>query len=120
MKRPNKINYDNRRFAGGPSGGYGDFTTRTEFHYRQEGSVVWGTCKGGGVLFGTVIATMDESGCLEMHWQYVSKKRELKAATCLSVPEILTDGRLRLHQVWCTTTGEPAEGTSIIEEIRSR
>jgi hypothetical protein len=118
MKKSTGINYNNRRFAGAANGGYGDFTRQTAFHYRQEGAVVWGTYKGGGVLFGTLIATIDESGCLEMRWQHVSKKRELKAGTCLSVPEILTDGRLRLHQVWCRTTGGQAEGTSMIEEIQ--
>jgi hypothetical protein len=120
MKKPSRINYNDRRFSGSANGGYGDFTAKTEFHYRHERAVVWGTYKGGGVLFGTLIATIDESGCLEMRWQHISKKRELKEGTCLSVPEILADGRLRLHQVWCPTTGAQAEGTSTIEEIHSR
>jgi hypothetical protein len=119
MNKPIGIDYDNRRFAGAANGGYGDFTQQTAFHYRQEGAVVWGTYEGGGVLFGTLIATINESGCLEMYWQHVSRERELKAGTCLSVPETLADGRLRLHQVWCATTGGQAEGTSTIEEIQS-
>jgi hypothetical protein len=118
--KPGRLDYNNRFFAGVANSGYGDFTVQTAFHYRQEGAVVWGTYKGGGVLFGTLIATIDESGCLETRWQYVSKTRELKAGTCLCVPEILPDGRLRLHQVWYMTMGGQAEGTSMIEELQAQ
>ncbi|MFN7927544.1 MAG: n-acetylglutamate synthase, partial [Blastocatellia bacterium] len=42
---------------------------------------------------------------------------ELMTGICISTPEVLTDGRLRLHESWQWTCGERASGESIVEEI---
>lgn len=36
---------------------------------------------------------------------------------CRSTPEILEDGRIRLHEEWIWTSGDQSSGKSIIEEI---
>jgi hypothetical protein len=36
---------------------------------------------------------------------------------CFSKPEILTNGKIRLHETWQWTSGDLSTGTSIIEEI---
>jgi hypothetical protein len=36
---------------------------------------------------------------------------------CVSTPEILNDGRLRLHEKWHWTCSDFSEGESIVEEI---
>jgi hypothetical protein len=38
--------------------------------------------------------------------------------TCISTPEILPDGRLRLHESWRWTSGDGSSGESAIEEVR--
>jgi len=39
---------------------------------------------------------------------------------CRSTPELLPDGRIRLHEKWQWTCGDRASGESIIEEILSK
>jgi hypothetical protein len=115
MKR---LDYRNRRFVGVVNYDSGDFTIETVFHYRHEHDVVWGTYHGGGVRFGTLIATVGADGSLDMRWQYVNTEGQLKTGMCQSTPEVLSDGRIRLHESWQTTDGPERRGTSVVEELR--
>jgi hypothetical protein len=36
---------------------------------------------------------------------------------CHSIPEQLSDGRIRLHEQWQWTSGDLSSGESIVEEI---
>ncbi|MCH5689438.1 hypothetical protein LWM68_37470 [Niabella sp. W65] len=47
----------------------------------------------------------------------MNDKGELMTGTCSSVPEILPDGKIRLHETWQWTSGDQSAGTSIIEEV---
>jgi hypothetical protein len=38
---------------------------------------------------------------------------------CTSTPEILPDGRIRLHEKWQWTVDESSEGESIVEEVKN-
>jgi len=111
------IDYDNRRFRAVSNVDTGDVTTDTTFHYHQRDAVVWATYDGGGVAFGTLIATVDARGRLEMRYQQVSVTGQLRAGRCLSTPEVLPDGRLRLHESWSWTEGGEGSGTSVVEEM---
>ena len=112
-----RIASDGRRFRAVSNVESGDVTTGTTFHYRQAGDVVWGTYEGGGVAFGTLIAQVDEAGQLDMRYQQVSTTGQLRAGRCRSVPEVLADGRLRLHETWSWTEGGEGSGTSTVEEM---
>jgi len=109
--------FDNRIFVGVENYDDGDLTGDTLFHYHQKGSMVWGTCEGGGVLFGTLVAKVLDDGRLDMVWQYLNTEGKFVSGTCVSTPEILPDGRYRLHETWEILSG--GSGTSIIEEIHS-
>ena len=113
----NAPNYDGRRFASVATTGNGDAGAATRFDYRQRGSVVWATYRGGGIQLGTLIATVDANGGLDMRYSHVDEAGELRTGTCLSVPEVLPDGRLRLHETWQWTSGDHSTGTSTLEEI---
>jgi hypothetical protein len=41
---------------------------------------------------------------------------ELMTGMFISTPEILENGKIRLHEKWKWTSGDQSEGTSIIEE----
>ena len=112
-----KINYDGRHFRSVANDGAGDVDSDTLFHYRQEGDVVWATYHGGGVAFGTLTAVVLADGRLDMRYQQVSKTGTIKTGRCMSVPEILPDGRLRLHESWRWTEGGDGSGESRIEEV---
>ena len=111
------ISYDGRTFRTVMNAETGNVTADTLFHYHQKGSVVWATYEGGGVLFGTLVALADEPGRLDMRYQHVSRGGELMTGICRSEPELLPDGRLRVHEAWRWTCGDHSSGTSVIEEL---
>jgi hypothetical protein len=112
-----KINYDNRKFASVHNSETGEVSGETVFHYHQTGNIVSAEYSGGEIIFGTLIAVADENGNLDMRYQHINKNGELMTGKCLSTPEILTDGRIRLHENWQWTSGDLSAGESIIEEL---
>jgi hypothetical protein len=113
-----KINYDNKKFTSIESSETGEVSSETIFHYRQRENIVWAEYSGGEIIFGTLIAKSDENGNLDMRYQHLNKKGELMTGKCLSTPEILEDGRIRLYEKWQWTSGDLSEGESIVEEIK--
>ena len=112
-----RIDYNNRYFRSVGDVDGGDVDADTLFHYRQEGEVVWATYRGGGVALGTLTALVLPDGKLDMRYQQVSKDGIIKTGRCLSTPEILADGRLRLHESWSWIEGGVGAGESRIEEV---
>lgn len=113
-----RFNYDGRYFRTVSNSPGGETDPETVFHYRQEGDVVWATYRGGEVLFGTLLAKVDGEGRLDMRYQQLNRSREWRAGLCRSVPEVLEDGRYRLHESWRWLTGDGSSGASVIEEFR--
>lgn len=114
-----EINYDNRKFASVRNSATGEVSGETVFHYHQKDDLVWAEYAGGAIVFGNLIARVDEAGNLEMRYQHLNDKGELMTGKCFSVPEILTDGRIRLHEKWQWTSGDFSSGESIVEEIKN-
>ncbi|MFT5144404.1 MAG: hypothetical protein ACI80V_000601 [Rhodothermales bacterium] len=112
-----QLNYDGRRFVAIANSANGEVSARTVFHYRQRDDLVWATYEGGGVRFGTLVATVDGSGRLDMRYSHVNASGELMTGTCRSNPELLVDGRLRLHESWHWTSGDRSRGESVVEEV---
>jgi hypothetical protein len=112
-----KINYDNKKFASVQNSETGEVSGETIFHYHQKEAIVWAEYSGGEIVFGTLIATADENGKLDMRYQHINKSGELMTGKCLSTPEILSDGRIRLHENWQWTSGDLSAGESVIEEL---
>jgi hypothetical protein len=111
------INYDNRKFASIKNSGSGEAGAETVFHYHQKEDVVWAEYSGGEIVQGTLIAKCDERGNLDMRYQHINRNGELMTGKCLSSPEVLPDGRIRLHEKWQWTCGDLSSGESVIEEI---
>jgi hypothetical protein len=111
------ISYDGRRFRSVSNSAGGDVGRDTVFCYRQRGDVVWATYEGGAVKFGILVAKADALGNLDMRYQHVSGDGSFRSGRCLSSPEKLRDGRLRLREQWEWTAGEEGEGVSILEEL---
>lgn len=113
------IDYNNRSFRGVSNSSGGDVDEETVFHYRQKGRVVWATYEGGAILLGTLTAVVLDDGRLDMRYQQVAPDGTFKTGRCVSVPEVLPDGRLRLHESWRWTEGGAGSGQSRVEEIGS-
>lgn len=111
------IDYNDRRFASIKNSASGEVGADTVFYYHQEGDVIWAEYSGGEIVRGSLIAKCDEVGNLDMRYQHLNRQGELMTGKCLSTPEILPDGRIRLHEKWQWTSGDRSEGESVIEEI---
>jgi hypothetical protein len=111
------LDYDNRVFRSVANSEGGDVSDETTFHYHQRGNIVWATYSGGGVLFGTLVAKVDDSGNLDMRYQHVSVEGTLRSGRCQSHSATLPGGRIRLHEKWQWTDGAEGQGESIIEEV---
>ncbi|HAD13533.1 MAG TPA: n-acetylglutamate synthase, partial [Saprospirales bacterium] len=56
-------------------------------------------------------------GHIHMHYHQVNDRHEIMTGVCHSIPEVLSDGRIRLHETWKWTSGDCSEGKSVIEEV---
>lgn len=112
-----KINYDKRVFKSVQNSPTGEITRETRFYYHQKGNVVWAEYSGGEIIFGNLIAKVFEDDSLEMSYQHLNKQGELMTGKCLSKPEILEGGKIRLHEQWQWNCADFSSGESIIEEI---
>ncbi|HSF17920.1 MAG TPA: n-acetylglutamate synthase [Vicinamibacteria bacterium] len=109
--------YEGKVFVSTSNTETGDVSADTRFTYHQKGDLVWATYEGGAIRFGTLVAKADEEGRLEMRYQHLTRAGELKTGECRSIPEVMADGRLRLHESWRWTSGDYSEGSSIVEEL---
>lgn len=112
-----KISYENRKFRIVRNTEGGEVGSETVFHYHQKGRTVWAEYSGGEIINGQLIANCDDDGNLDVRYQHINTGGELKTGKCRSTPEILNDGRLRLHEKWEWTGGDRSSGESVIEEI---
>jgi hypothetical protein len=110
------INYNNRTFRPIANTENGETSGETVFMYSQVGNVLTSTYSGGKIQQGHLIGLVDENGNIDMRYHQVNTLGELMTGICQSTPEILEDGRIRLHENWEWTSGDCSKGQSIIEE----
>jgi hypothetical protein len=111
------VSYEGRRFRSVENSSTGEVGPETVFAYRQSGDVVSATYEGGGVRSGVLIATADGGGSLDARYAHVNASGGLMTGECRTTPEVLPDGRLRLHEEWRWTSGDGSSGRSVVEEI---
>lgn len=111
------INYHNKTFKSITNTVNGDVGYQTIFHYQQKDEVVWAEYSGGAIVKGFLIAKVLENDILDMRYEHINNKGELMTGVCLSTPEVLPNGLLRLYEKWCWTSGDFSSGESIIEEF---
>lgn len=110
------INYDGRIFKAKVNSENGEVSGSTSFHYSQEGCILSAIYQGGEIVKGSLIGLVNPDGTLQFRYNHVNEKGEIRGGSCFSTPEILTDGRIRLHEKWKWSDIEQTEGHSIIEE----
>ena len=114
------LNYNNKIFRPVVNAANGEVSNDTVFYYKQVDNIVTADYSGGGIRLGHLIALVDTDGCLDMRYHQVNIRGELQTGTCRSVPEVLSDGRLRLHESWQWTSGDGSSGESVVEEAGAR
>jgi hypothetical protein len=111
------MNYNNRIFRVINNSDNGDTSSETTFQYRQEGNILTSLYSGGSIVSGHLLGLVDENGNIDMRYHHINNAGEIMTGLCKSTPEILKDGRIRLHEEWKWTSGDQSSGKSIIEEI---
>ena len=111
------MNYNNKKFKTLSNSGNGETSSETVFHYKQEGNLLTATYSGGKIKYGHLIGLVDKSGKIDMRYHQVNTDGQLMTGICQSSPEVLSNGKLRLHENWQWTSGDKSKGTSVIEEI---
>ena len=114
------ISYDGRTFRTVSNSETGEVGDGTLFHYHQKENLVWAEYSGGQIRLGTLIAKVLDDGSLDMRYQHINANGELMTGICRSTPELLPDGRIRLHEKWQWTSGDLSSGESVIEEIHAK
>lgn len=113
------IHYHNKRFSPISNTDNGETSAETVFHYQQEGNILSSSYAGGQIISGHLIGLVDAEGNIDIRYHQVNSKGELMTGICRSRPEILPDGRIRLHERWQWTSGDGSAGESVLEEIPS-
>lgn len=108
------INYDGRRFRAVSAAPDSEATVAL---YRQEGSLLWGESAGGDVLRGSLTGVCADDGIIDFAYTMVLRGGEVVAGRCLSTPEELPDGRIRLHEKWERYGPGGDTGVSYLEEL---
>ncbi len=110
------IDYNNKIFRPVSNSENGETSNETIFLYKQMGNILTSEYSGGKIVKGHLIGLVDENGEINMKYHQVNDKGELMTGICTSKPEILTNGKIRLHESWEWTSGDKSKGQSIIEE----
>lgn len=110
--------YDGKIFRSTTNTNNGEVSSATVFHYHQNGNIVTADYGGGSIVRGSLIAVVQTDNSLDMRYQHVNTRGELMTGMCLSRPEHLSDGRLRMHEKWQWTCGDQSSGESTIEETK--
>jgi hypothetical protein len=111
------IHYNNKSFRPISNTENGETSHETIFEYKQVENIVTSVYSGGKIKSGHLIGLVDEKGNIEMHYHQINENGELMTGTCKSVPEIMPNQKIRLHESWQWTSGDQSKGNSIIEEF---
>lgn len=111
------IDYNNRIFKPVSTSDNAEVSEDTRFIYKQVGNVLTSKYKGGSITKGHLIGIVDNNGCIDMRYHQINAKGELMTGRCISTPEFLANGKIRLYETWQWTSGDLSKGTSVLEEV---
>lgn len=110
------MNYDGKIFRPIQTSENSETSGQTVFEYKQNGNILTSKYSGGNIIEGHLIGTVSKDGIIDMRYHQVNLQNELMTGICVSTPEILANGKIRLHEKWKWTSGDKSEGESVIEE----
>ena len=108
--------YDGRKLRVVSNTANGNLREGQVFAYRQDGARVWCVYDSPETRFGTLVASADAEGKLDMRYQQMGPTGTPRTGRCVTTPELLADGRLRLHEAWQWTNGDGSKGESVLED----
>lgn len=111
------MNYHGKQFRPISNSTNGEVSEDMIFSYFQDGDIL--TCQYSGSIIssGQLIGIVNQSGEINMRYQQVNRNGQLMTGICVSTPELMDNGKIRLHEKWQWTSGDLSKGESILEEI---
>jgi hypothetical protein len=113
----NMANYNHKKFKVLQNSPNGEISGELIFHYQQTGNIVTCEYAGSSIVKGHLIGLVDANGHIDIRYHQVNDKGELQTGICHSTPEILPNGKIRLHETWQWTSSDHSHGSSVLEEI---
>jgi hypothetical protein len=111
------MNYNNKTFRPVSNTENGETSEETIFVYKQTENILTSEYSGGKIIHGHLIGLVDADGNIDMRYHQINDKGEIMTGVCTSIPEILQNGKIRLHETWQWTSGDLSKGESVIEEV---
>ncbi|MCR9174324.1 MAG: n-acetylglutamate synthase [bacterium] len=111
------MNYNNKKFKVIQSSGSGEVTEDFTFHYQQEGNILSCSYSGGDIKEGMLVGSVDDDGVITFNYKQINLRGQERSGICVSTPETMEDGRIRLHEQWRWTDGDQSTGSTVLEEI---
>jgi hypothetical protein len=111
------MNYNNKKFKVISNSENGELSSELVFHYKQDGNVLSCTYTDKDILKGHLLGWVDQGGKIEMNYHQINKAGILMTGQCTSTPELLANGKIRLHESWQWTSGDCTKGNSTLEEV---
>lgn len=111
------MNYDNKRFRLVQNSENAETSEEIVFEYEQDGKILTCSYEGGEIIKGHLIGLVSKEGVINMRYHQINKNGELNTGLCLSKPDTMKNGKIRLHETWQWTSGDLSKGSSVLEEI---
>ena len=111
------FNYNDKKFKAVKNTMNGETSDETIFHYKQTKNIVTARYSGGKIIEGHLIGLVSIDGEINMRYHQVNANGDLMTGKCQSIPEVLINGKIRLHEEWQWTCVDKSIGNSIIEEL---
>ena len=111
------MNYHNKQFKVISNSDNGDVSEEMTFLYQQIGEIISCEYEGPNISDGHLIGVVDEDGSINFRYRQTNARGEEVSGICYSKPEIMDNGKIRLHEKWRWTCGHRAKGRSVLEEI---
>ena len=110
------MDYNGKTFRPVVNSENGEIATETVFLYKQTGTIVTSEYSGGKIKKGHLIGVVTKEGTIDMRYHQINDNNEIMTGMCISKPEIMENGKVRLYENWEWTSGDQSKGQSILEE----
>ncbi len=109
------LDLDNKKFIAVENTANGEVSSQTQFHYHQQGEMIWAEYSGGEILKGLLIGKKIGKMQIEFTYQHLNQSLENRLGRCCTTFS-LNAGKLIGNEQW-QWLDSLEQGNSLIKEI---
>ncbi|QXP59450.1 n-acetylglutamate synthase [Olleya sp. HaHaR_3_96] len=94
------MNYHNKNFNPVTNSDHAETSAETVFKYKQNEPILTAKYSDEQIVEGHLIGIVDQKECIDMRYNQINVKGELMTSVCQSKPEVMANGKIRLHENW--------------------